>query len=395
MRTAALALIALVLAAPAGASEQRPTAAELESELVCPVCETTLDTSNAPVALRMKAFIRERIAAGDTKSEIKAALVDQFGPAVLAEPPKKGFELIAWVLPLAGLALGVVVVGLLAWRWSHTRGAEDEPRPRPPSRSIPRSSAGSTTSSPASSHERRAPVSGTAVLVSFGAGFVSFLAPCVLPLVPGYLSAVSSVEAERLGEPGSSRRVVRASIPFVAGLIAVFVLLGAGAAAIGLSFTKNQFLMEQIAGFVLIVFGFAFMGLLPWPQRLLGAGLVQDARRRGSGFLLGGAFAICAAPCIGPVLGSILVLAGDSDTVWEGSLLLAVYAFGLAVPFLIAAALFAPAMGLFRRVRDHYVAIQFVSGLIMVALGALLFAGEFWRLRVYLNRLFEALGISG
>ena len=126
MRAAALAVIALVLAAPAGASVERPSAAELESELVCPVCETTLDTSNAPVALRMKAFIRERIAAGDTKSEIKASLVDQFGPAVLAEPPKKGFELIAWVLPLAGLALGVIVVGLLAWRWSHARGG-DEP----------------------------------------------------------------------------------------------------------------------------------------------------------------------------------------------------------------------------------------------------------------------------
>ena len=126
MRAAALAVIALVLAAPAGASEERPTAAELESELVCPVCETTLDTSNAPVALRMKAFIRERIAAGDAKSEIKASLVDQFGPAVLAEPPKKGFELLAWLLPLAGLALGVVIVGALAWRWSHARGG-DEP----------------------------------------------------------------------------------------------------------------------------------------------------------------------------------------------------------------------------------------------------------------------------
>jgi len=233
-------------------------------------------------------------------------------------------------------------------------------------------------------------VTGTSVLVAFGAGLVSFLAPCVLPLVPGYLSAVSSVEAERLGERGAARRVVLSSLPFVAGLVAVFVLLGAGAAAVGLSIAQNQFLLEQIAGFVLIVFGLAFMGLLPWPQRLLGAGLVQDARRRGSGFLLGGAFAVCAAPCIGPVLGSILVLAGDSETIWEGSLLLAVYALGLAVPFLVAAAVFAPAMGLFRRVRDHYVAIQFVSGLLLVALGALLFAGELWRLRVYLNRLFES-----
>ena len=238
-------------------------------------------------------------------------------------------------------------------------------------------------------------MSGTSVIVAFGAGIVSFLAPCVLPLVPGYLSAVSSVEAERLGEPGSARRVVVASLPFVAGLVTVFVLLGAGAAAVGLSITRNQFLLEQIAGFVLIVFGLVLMGLLPWPERLVGAGLLQGARRRGSGFLLGGAFAVCAAPCIGPVLGSILVLAGDSETVLEGSVLLAVYALGLALPFLVAAALFAPAMGFFRSVRDHYAVIRIVSGLVLVSLGALLFAGEFWRLRVYLNRLFEALGLSG
>ncbi|MBA3347862.1 MAG: cytochrome c biogenesis protein CcdA, partial [Actinobacteria bacterium] len=182
-------------------------------------------------------------------------------------------------------------------------------------------------------------MSASSLVVAFAAGFVSFLAPCVLPLVPGYLSAVSSVEADRLGSPGAARRVVLASLPFVAGLISVFVLLGAGAAAIGLSIARNQFLLQEIAGFVLIVFGLVFMGLLPWPQRLVGAGLVQGARRRGSGFLLGGAFAVCAAPCIGPVLGSILVLAGDSGTVLEGSALLAVYALGLAVPFLVAAAL--------------------------------------------------------
>ena len=122
------AAVALLVAAPAAASEQRPTAAELESELVCPVCETTLDSSDAPIARLMKARIRERIAAGDTKSEIEAFFVDQYGAGVLAVPPRKGFDWIAWLLPLAGLGAGVVVVGVLAWRWSR-RGDDDAGEP--------------------------------------------------------------------------------------------------------------------------------------------------------------------------------------------------------------------------------------------------------------------------
>ena len=233
-----------------------------------------------------------------------------------------------------------------------------------------------------------------AIPVAVGAGFLSFLAPCVLPLVPGYLSAVSAVEADRLGESGSSLRVVRASVPFVLGFTAVFVALGAGAAALGGSILRNQFLLEQIAGFVLIVFGLVFMGLLPWPERLLGAGLLQGARSRGSRVLLGGAFAVCAAPCIGPVLGSILVLAGNSSTVAQGSVLLAAYSAGLAVPFIVAGAVFTRAMGVFRWLRDHYTAIQVVSGAVLVALGGLLFAGKFYVLRIYLNRVLEWLGIG-
>lgn len=233
-----------------------------------------------------------------------------------------------------------------------------------------------------------------AIPVAVGAGFLSFLAPCVLPLVPGYLSAVSAVEADRLGEAGSSLRVVRASVPFVLGFTAVFVLLGAGAAAIGGSILRNQFLLEQVAGFILIVFGLVFMGLLPWPERLLGAGLVRGARSRGSRVMLGGAFAVCAAPCIGPVLGSILVLAGNSNTVLQGSVLLFAYSAGLAIPFILAGALFTRAMGVFRWLRDHYYTIQVVSGAILVALGALLFAGKFWVLRVYLNRVLEKVGLG-
>ena len=230
--------------------------------------------------------------------------------------------------------------------------------------------------------------------VALLAGFVSFLAPCVLPLVPGYLSAVSAVEAERLGEPGTARRVVLSSLPFVAGFTAVFVLLGTAAALLGGGLLRNQFLLEQIAGFVLIVFGLAFMGLLPWPERLLGAGLLHGARRRGSNVLLGGAFAVCAAPCIGPVLAATLVLAGSSDTALEGALLLGAYSLGLAIPFVLAGALFTRAMGAFRWLRDHDVAIRIVSGGLMVGLGLLLFFDRFYVLRVYLNRFLEWLGLA-
>jgi len=114
--------VAGVLAASVTAwGAEPPNAADLEAELVCPVCETTLDQSDAPVAQRMKAFIRERIAAGDTGEEIKDALVAQFGPGVLATPPKSGFGLLAWLLPLGALVGGAIAVGLLVRAWSRRR----------------------------------------------------------------------------------------------------------------------------------------------------------------------------------------------------------------------------------------------------------------------------------
>src|SRR5438876_11904219 len=105
--------------------------------------------------------------------------------------------------------------------------------------------------------------------IAFAAGLVSFLAPCVLPLVPGYLSTISAVEASRLGERGVSLRVVRASVPFILGFSAVFVALGASAGAAGSSFGTNQRLLLEIAGFIIIVLGLAFIGLVPWPERML------------------------------------------------------------------------------------------------------------------------------
>jgi cytochrome c-type biogenesis protein CcmH len=124
VRPVVLVLVALALVPAALASEAHPTQSELERELVCPTCKTTLDQSNAPVALRMKRFIAARIAAGDTKSEIKDQLVAQFGRGVLAAPEKEGFDLLAWVVPLVGLAAGAVVLSLLLWRW--TRRVDEE-----------------------------------------------------------------------------------------------------------------------------------------------------------------------------------------------------------------------------------------------------------------------------
>jgi cytochrome c-type biogenesis protein CcmH len=124
-RVAALLVVLFALAATGVAAAQPPNAADLETEIVCPVCETTLDQSTAPIAERMKTFIRVRIAAGDSEGEIKDALVAEFGPDVLAEPPGGGFGLLAWLLPLAALAAGLVAVAILLRRWTR-RAPPDE-----------------------------------------------------------------------------------------------------------------------------------------------------------------------------------------------------------------------------------------------------------------------------
>jgi cytochrome c-type biogenesis protein len=229
------------------------------------------------------------------------------------------------------------------------------------------------------------------IALAFAAGLLSFATPCVLPLVPGYLSAVSGAA------PGvGGRRVLSASLPFVAGFTLVFVALGAAAAATGGAFEENRRLVLQVAGLVVVVLGFAFMGLLPLPflERLAAPGLVDGARRSGSSALLGAAFAVCAAPCVGPVLATILALASDTSTVGQGSVLLLVYALGLALPFVLVGLGFARTMTAFRWLRDHYGTVRVVSGAILVGVGLLLFFDRFWWLNAVFNRAFEFFGIG-
>jgi cytochrome c-type biogenesis protein len=228
--------------------------------------------------------------------------------------------------------------------------------------------------------------------IAFLAGLVSVVTPCVLPLVPGYLTAVSSVEAERLGERGVARRIAVASLPFMLGFTVVFVALGAGSAAIATVIDISR--RNAIAGFVLVVLGLVFIGLLPWPERIVGSGLLGRARKRESNALLGAAFAVCAAPCIGPVLASVLVLASSSSTVLRGSVLLLAYSLGIGVAFLLAGIAFARAMGAFRWVRNHYTMIRVASGLTLMTLGLLLFFGKDWWLHVWLNRALDAVGLG-
>jgi cytochrome c-type biogenesis protein len=228
--------------------------------------------------------------------------------------------------------------------------------------------------------------------VAFLAGLASVVTPCVLPLVPGYLSSVSAIEVERLGERGAGRRVVVASLPFIAGFTAVFVLLGAGAAAIASVVPKST--QTQIAGFALVVIGLGFVGLLPTPQGAVAPGLLQRARRGGSAAVLGGAFAVCAAPCIGTVLASILVLAGSTGTVFRGVVLLLAYSLGLGAAFILAGIAFAHAMRAFRWVRAHYELLRIASGVTLIALGLLLFFHRDWWLRIALDELFAKIGLG-
>ena len=384
LRGAAVLAAALVLAGPAAACvAPRTSLNALEGEIMCPTCHTTLDQSDSAAARRIEVFIQHRIDACATESQIKADLVANFGAGILAAPPRKGFDLLAWWLPLGG------VIARRARR--RVRRVALEPRARPR-----RAAAGVRPRRRDRAAARR--VAGTIGLmglrlpIAFLAGFASVITPCVLPLVPGYLSALSSVEAGRLGERGTTRRVVLASVPFILGFTVVFVILGAGAAAIGNAVSANA--QTEIAGFVLVVLGLAFVGLLPVPERIFAPGLLTGARRRGSGALLGAAFAVCAAPCIGTVLAAVLVLASDTGTALKGAALLAAYALGLGIAFVVAGVAFARAMSAFRWLRDRYQAIQVVSGLTLVALGLLLFFHRDWWLHVALNRALEAVGLT-
>jgi cytochrome c-type biogenesis protein len=218
------------------------------------------------------------------------------------------------------------------------------------------------------------------LLAAFAAGFLSFISPCVLPLIPGYISFVSGATLEdmRSGAGASRRQVVIASLAFILGFSLVFVALGASATAIGQFIFDRQPILSKIAGALIIVFGLHTMGVF----RLAFLDTEKRARtsRKPAGplgaLLVGVAFAFGWTPCIGPILAGILVVAGSQDTIGQGVLLLAVYSLGLGVPFLLTSLAIDRFFSVAAAIRRHYHAIELTSGGLLVAIGLLIFTGQ-------------------
>jgi len=226
------------------------------------------------------------------------------------------------------------------------------------------------------------------LLAAFGAGLLSFVSPCVLPLVPGYLSYVSGLSLDELRGAASPavqasadarRRVLVASLAFILGFSLVFVALGATASAAGQFLIGRLPVLSRVAGAVVIVFGLHTMGILriEW---LYQTRQVQTTRKPAGFFgalLVGAAFAFGWTPCLGPILAGILAVGASRETVGAAVRLLAVYSLGLGVPFLLTGLAINRFFGTMARIRKHYHAIEMASGGLLVVIGLLIFTNRF------------------
>ncbi|MBN8189236.1 MAG: cytochrome c biogenesis protein CcdA [Rhodobacteraceae bacterium] len=237
-----------------------------------------------------------------------------------------------------------------------------------------------------------------AMFVALFAGVISFLSPCVLPIVPPYLAFMSGVSLAEMEAGGRARlRAFTAALFFVLGLSTVFVLLGFTASWLGTFFLQNQLLLARISGVVVIVFGLHFLHVfrIPFLDR---EARIETGDTGGSAFgayILGLAFAFGWTPCIGPQLGAILSMAASEASIARGTALLAVYAAGLGLPFLLAAIFLSRAMGLMTRIKRHMGLIEKVMGLLLVAVGLMLLTGAFSAFSFWLLETFPALGELG
>lgn len=239
------------------------------------------------------------------------------------------------------------------------------------------------------------PVSGADVPVAFIAGLVSFLSPCVLPLVPGYLSAITGVSPGEI-ESFDWRRVLVPSLLFIASFSAIFIGLGLAATQVGSSLRDNQETLTTVGAVLLIVMGILFIGAM-FIDRLNREWRVDSLMARagkGGPVVAGAAFSIAWTPCTGPALGGIFTLAAIDGEALHGAFLLAVYSAGLAIPFLATALAFSRAATAFAFVKRHYRTITATGGAILIAMGVLILSGGFTELNTWAQRVTSELGLN-
>lgn len=239
------------------------------------------------------------------------------------------------------------------------------------------------------------PISGADVPVAFIAGLVSFLSPCVLPLVPGYLSAVTGVGVSEI-EEANWRRVLVPSLLFIASFSTIFIVLGLAATALGQTLRDNRQLLTDIGAILLIAMGVLFIAA-SYVDRLNREWRVDALLARagkGGPIIAGAAFSIAWTPCTGPALAGIIALAGIQGELAYGAFLLAVYSLGLAIPFLLTALAFSRATVAFAAIKRHYAAIVAVGGGILIAMGVLILSGGFTELNVWAQKLTSELGLN-
>ena len=237
-----------------------------------------------------------------------------------------------------------------------------------------------------------------AMLIALTAGVLSFLSPCVLPIIPPYLAYMGGISMNQLTESQAARRpAVIASAFFVLGLSTVFLFLGFTASVFGRFFLQNQQLFGQIAGVVIIVFGLHFLGVFRIPLLMREARL--DAGDRGGSalgaYVLGLAFAFGWTPCIGPILGAILSMSAQEDSIGRGTFLMAVYAAGLGLPFILSALFIHRAMGLMNRIKRHMGLVEKIMGGLLIAVGLMMLTGAFSRMSYWLLENLPVLGNIG
>ena len=239
------------------------------------------------------------------------------------------------------------------------------------------------------------PAAGVGIFAALAAGVVSFLSPCVLPLVPGYLSAVSGVSPSELDDAGW-RRVLGPSLLFVASFSAIFIALGLTATGLGSTLRDHEELLSKVSAALIIAMGVLFVASLFVTRlnREWHFDALMERAGKGGPVVAGAAFAIAWTPCIGPTLGAILSAASLTDSAARGAFLLAVYSAGLAIPFLLTAVAFSRMTSAFTVVKRHYQAIVATGGLILIAMGVLIWTDQLTQLNIEAQRLLSELGLD-